>query len=131
MRGAVLLIVDASVNLVLGLALLLFPQPLTQWLGVPIPSSAFYPSILGGVLIGISLALFLEHYRRLVGLTGLGIGGALVINLCGASTLVVWLIWGDLHLSIRGFVVLWGIAAIVLGVGGLELIDASRHSRRS
>ncbi len=130
MQGAVLLIVDAAVNLALGLALLLYPRSLAQWLGVPIASTAFYPSILGGVLIGISLALFLERYRHLVGLAGLGTGGALVINLCGAGTLVAWLLCGHLHLSIRGYLVLWALAALVLGIGALELLGEIRRDRR-
>jgi hypothetical protein len=42
-----LLVLDAVVNLALGALLLVFPRGVLRWLGVPLASSAFYPSLLG------------------------------------------------------------------------------------
>ena len=50
---------------------------------------------MGGVFIGIALALFIEAFReRPQGLVGLGLGGAIAINLCGGLVLMGWLIFG-------------------------------------
>jgi len=78
------LLVDATVNLVLGILLLAFSPGLANFLGVPQSSTNFYPSILGAVFIGITLALVFEALRSARdGLTGLGLLGAVCINLCG------------------------------------------------
>ena len=47
-----LLIIDALVNLLLGVLLLLFPWGVAALLGVPAPESNFYPSLLGRFLWG-------------------------------------------------------------------------------
>jgi hypothetical protein len=128
MRETRLLMIDAVVNLILGVTLLLFPIGLAQWLGIPIPESPFYPSILGAVLVGIGFALLLERYRHVLGITGLDVGGALVINLCGSGALIIWLVVGDLGLPSHGYLVLWSVAILVFGIGLLELINELRHS---
>jgi hypothetical protein len=71
-------------------------------LGIPSSNAAFYPNILGGVLIGITIALLLEAFRKPGGLVGLGLGGAVATNLCGGLVLAEWLTFGDLTLPIRG-----------------------------
>ena len=67
MKTTKLLIIDAIINFILGILLLLsipFPEQMTEFLGVPKIQQAFYPSILGGVLIGVGVALLLENYRK-------------------------------------------------------------------
>ena len=59
MKSATILTLDAAINLALGLLLIVFPRSVMAFLGVPIPESAFYTSILGSVLTGIGLALLL------------------------------------------------------------------------
>ena len=51
------LLIDGIVNLVLGVLLLLFPFGIAEILGVPQPEINFYPTILGGVIFGIGIAL--------------------------------------------------------------------------
>ncbi len=75
-----LLTIDACINLVLGLLLMLTPLGITDLLGVPTPITPFYALILGAVLIGIGLALIIERYKDRLGVTGLGLGGANCIN---------------------------------------------------
>ena len=111
MKREVLLVIDAGVNLFLGiLLLLLVPFPgLSNILGVPDVDVPFYASILGGVLFGIGFALILEARRRKDEdqSVGLGLGGAVAINLCGGLVLMGWLVFGELSLPARGSVFLW------------------------
>ena len=118
-----LLIVDGLVNLLLGLLLLLFPLGMAQALGVPIPHTHFYASLLGAVLCGIGLALLVDAYGAPRGIRGLGLAGAIVINFCGAGALIVWLMTASMDIPIRGRIVLWTIAVAVVGIGVVELLS--------
>ena len=97
--------IDGAFNVLLGLALLLFRQ-VAGWLGIPASESAFYPMILGAVLVGVGIALFLESARGPSGLVGLGLGGAIAINLSGGVVLAGWLVAGALVLPPRGLIIL-------------------------
>jgi hypothetical protein len=118
-----LLIVDGIVNLFLGGLLLSFPLGIASLFGVPIPDSNFYPTILGAVLFGIGMALLLDAYGDQRGIRGLGIAGAIVINFCGAGVLILWLIFTPLNLPLRGDIILWTIAIVVLAIGCIELMN--------
>jgi hypothetical protein len=124
-----LLVVDGTVNLVLGILLLFFPAQLIVAFDLPEVKTFFYVNICGGVLFGIGAALLLERFGKRVKARGLGIGGAIFINLCGASVLVLWLLFGNLHLSLIGSLFLWGIAVAVLGVALAELVSKSWMER--
>jgi hypothetical protein len=124
MRHTFLLKIDAAINLILGILLLAFPLELVQALGVPMVDPSFYPSILGGVLFGIGLALLIECYRQSNGFIGLGLGGAIAINLCGGFVLAIWLLSGRLNLPLRAQIFLW---ALVLLLIGLSLIEGFAH----
>ncbi len=121
----VLLIIDGVVNLVLGCLLLMFPFGLASYLGVPQAQSSFYPMLLGGVILGIGIALLLEVYGNRYPIRGLGLAGAIAINFCGAGVLIGWLLASPLNIPTRGYVVLWSIAVIVLGIGAVELLTGS------
>ncbi|MDJ0721627.1 MAG: hypothetical protein QNJ04_08345 [Desulfobacterales bacterium] len=120
-----LLVIDAAVNLLLGLLLLLFPSGIAAWLGAPTAVSAFYPSILGAVLFGIGLALVLEVKRTGPGPRGLGTAGAICINFCGAGVLAAWLIAAPPAVPLRGQILLWSIAIGVLAIGLVELLSGA------
>lgn len=124
-----LLIIDGGINLLLGALLLSFPLGTAVWLGVPQADSAFYPTILGGVLFGIGLALLLEAYGSHRAVRGLGIAGAIAINFCGAGVLAVWLVATSLPIPLRGQILLGSIAIAVLVLGMVELLSISRHQR--
>ncbi len=117
-----LLIVDGMVNLALGVLLIFFPAPLVDAFDLPKVETLFYVNILGAVLFGIGLALLLERFAGEKRITGLGIGGAIAINLCGSAVLIFWLLLGDLKLSPGGGIFLWSIAIIVLGIAIAELV---------
>jgi hypothetical protein len=124
-KHKVLLVIDGIINLILGLLLLLFPLGIAQILGVPESDINFYPSILGAVIFGIGIALIIEVYGEPNGIRGLGLGGAIAINLCGAGVLLVWLLLKRFEIPLRGQIILWSIALIVLLVGIIELITKS------
>ena len=118
-----LLIIDGIINLVLGILLLLVPFGMASFLGVPEPVSFLYPCVLGAVLFGIGIALLLEVWGGSKGIRGLGVGGAIVINFCGAGTLLGWLLVSSPDLPMRGRILLWCIALLVLVVGVVELVS--------
>jgi len=122
MNKSLLLLIDAVVNLVLGILLMWFPAKVVQVLGIPQSDQVFYPSILGAVLIGIAVALILERRRSPGSPVGLGLGGAICINLIGAAVLAAWLLIGDLQLPLRGYLVLWSLVVILVGVSAAEII---------
>jgi len=119
-RESTLLEADAFVNLALGVFLVFFPRDLVLVLGLPVPNRPFYASLLGAVLSGIGLALLVERFRPRWGIVGLGLGGATCINVLGAGVLAVWLTAGDLAIPMRGYIALWGVVAVVLGLGVVE-----------
>ena len=121
MGSSKLLFVDAVINLALGVVLLTFSERVVTTLGIPETEETFYPSILGAVLLGIGVALLVECYRRPGGMVGLGLGGAVAINLCGGLALAVWLAVGRLDIPSRGRALLWSVAVIVVGLACVEL----------
>jgi hypothetical protein len=127
MQGNSLLAVDAGVNLVLGVLLLTFPRSLVGFLGVPIAENPFYPSILGAVLFGIGVALLVERFRPAWG--GLGLGGAIAINLSGALALAGWLLAGELALPTRGCVFLWALLASLVVISAIEVMARRERSQ--
>jgi hypothetical protein len=108
MHHSWLLTIDALINLVLGVLLLVFPAGLVSALGVLPAQVAFYPSILGAVLVGIGIALVIERAR---GSSGLGLAGAISINMSAGLVLAAWLLIGSLDIPLRGQVLLWRASA--------------------
>lgn len=116
----ILLIVDGVLNILLGLVLLTFPFGSGEILGLPKSENNFYPMILGAVLLGIGIALFIEviyFYKRK---RGLGLDGAIVINMAASVVLILILIFGQLNVSTTGLIILWIVGLSVLIVGFVE-----------
>jgi hypothetical protein len=120
-----LLAIDGAVNVVLGILLLLFPAGVAGVLGLPSTNTNFYVSILGAVIFGIGVALFVELYGAPSGIRGLGLAGAIAINLCGGGALALWLLIGRFGIPLRGYVLMGVLAALVLGIGLAELLSGS------
>jgi uncharacterized membrane-anchored protein YitT (DUF2179 family) len=120
MNRTTILKADAAINLILGVLLMAFPAKLVNALGIPVADPSFYATILGGVLFGIGLALLLECYRKSNRFAGLGLGGAIAINLCGGLVLAVWLLSSKLSLPLRGQIFLWSLVLLLVGISLLE-----------
>jgi hypothetical protein len=118
--GKILLVTDACINLLLGALLLCYSRPLAEFLGVPWTAQRLYPNLLGGVLFGIGLALLIEIQPGPNTPRGLGLAGAIAINLSGGLVLTTWLLWGNLDLPLRGKVLLWGMAFVLVVLSSLE-----------
>ena len=119
---SLILLIDAIINLILGLILIAYTVDLAQILGIPVTEQYFYPRILGGVLLGIAIALFIEYFRKPDGIRGLGLGGAVAINLCGGFVLALFMIFGNLELPLHGIVLLWVLVFLLIMVSCVELI---------
>jgi len=122
MKKSILLLIDGLINLALGILLILYTEDLGQALGIPIIEQYFYPRILGAILFGIAIALFMEYFKKTNGLPGLGLGGAIAINLCGGLVLILFLLFGDLSLPVRGQIILWGLVFLLIGISSAEII---------
>jgi hypothetical protein len=125
MNQDVLLTVDGIINLVLGVLLIVFPAPLVSYLGIP-DEPRFYANILGGVLLGIGIALFLERGVRGWRGAGLGLAGAVAINLCGGFVLAGWLVFGNLALPLPGTLILWLLVFLLVSISLAEIIARIR-----
>ena len=125
LKHKTLLLIDCIVNMLLGMLLLLFPSGIIDFFGLPKTNTNFYPSILGAVIFGIGLALVFElvgHEKRF---RGLGLGGAILINLVGSLVLIFWLVLGSLSIPLKGKIILWAVGLIVFSIGIVELIAKS------
>jgi hypothetical protein len=126
-HGELLLFVDSMINFLLGIILLAYSEPIIDFFGLPETTIRFYPTILGSVLIGIGIALMIE-YRRKGRFVGLGIGGAISINMTGGAVLLLWLIFGNLNIPVHGIIILWVLAFILIGISSLELMSYLKHN---
>ena len=115
-----ILLVDSFINLLLGVVLLAYSDPVIQFFGLPETDPRFYPNILGAVLFGIGIALFVE-YKRKDHFVGLGLGGAISINMAGGIVLFLWLIAGNLNTPFHGTLILWVLDVILIGISSFEL----------
>jgi len=120
-QGKTLLLIDAIINLFLGIVLLAFSEPVIKIFGLPQSDMSFYPNILGAVLFGIGIALLIE-YIRTGKFTGLGLGGAISINMMGGIVLFLWLVFGNLDIPAHGKIILWILDIVLIGISSLELI---------
>ncbi len=125
LKNKILLLIDGIVNIVLGILLLLFPMGVIDFLGLPQTNTNFYASILGAVIFGIGLALLFELAGHAKHFRGLGLGGAILINIVGSMVLFYWLIFGSLDIPKKGQMVLWIVGAIVFLIGMVELATKS------
>jgi hypothetical protein len=113
--------IEGIVNLFLGAILLLFPAGLVELLGLPLTNTYFYASILGAIIFGIGVALLIELYGARSRIRGLGLGGAIAVNLCGGGALLVWLLAVPLSIPLRGHVILWVVVTVVFIIGLAEI----------
>ena len=125
LKYKILLLIDCIVNLLLGVLLLLFPIGVIDFLGLPQTNTNFYASILGAVIFGIGLALLFELTGHAKGFRGLGLGGAILINIVGSLVLICWLIFGSLAIPLKGKIILWAIGVIVFSIGMAEIATKS------
>jgi hypothetical protein len=106
-----LLWAELALKLSVGLALVFAPLTTIKVLGLPRSETAFYPRILGALLIGVAAATFMEVSVRLG--HGLALGGSFVINVAGALVLGSVLAMKQGPTTLRGRLILWGLVALL------------------
>lgn len=124
------MVIDAIINVFLGVVLLAYSDRVIDWFGLPVVEQSFYPNILGAVLLGIGVALLIE-YRRKGDFVGLGLGGAIAINMIGGIVLFIWLMTGSLNIPMKGLIILWGLDFILLGISTVEFIMYIKNKQAS
>lgn len=132
-QGKLLLMIDAIINIFLGIVLLAYSEPIIELFGLPVVEQYFYPNILGAILLGIGIALLIE-YNRKKDFIGLGLGGAIIINMIGGIVLFIWLIIGNLNIPIKGVIILWVLDLILVGISTFEFLiylKKRRHTAQS
>lgn len=126
----ILLFIDSVVNAAIGVILLCYPLGIGDFLDLPKSNNNFYPVILGAVILGIGIALFIErkYYER--GIRGLGIEGAITINILASSVLIIFLIFSNLNISVLGSIILWFIGILVFIIGVLEIFRYKFYKKK-
>ena len=119
-----LLIIDGIINLLLGILLFSFFKPVIEFLGIPYVEQQFYVKILGAVLFGIGLALIIQTRSPKM---GLGLGGAIAINMCGGVCLVYLLLSQNFNIPTHGKIIIWFVATVLIGLSGVELLSIKTH----
>ena len=74
--------------------------------------------------MGITIALTIEAFRKPTNNNNIGLGllGAICINLCGGFVLLLWLVFGNLNLPFMGSLFLWTLDVILLFISTIELV---------
>jgi hypothetical protein len=123
--------IDALINLILAILLLLFSPKMANFFGIPYASNNFYPNILGAVLFGITIALIIEAFRNPANNNKIGLGliGAICINLSGGFVLLLWLVFGNMSLPLKGNIFLWTLDLILLLISAIELFNVLKKNR--
>ena len=114
-----LLWIEFVVKLASGAVLALAPKLLARITGLPPAESPFWPRLLGGILIGIAVAALVEV--RFKSSIGLGLAGAVSVNVAAAATIGSLLILGQGGSSRRGRFALWLAAAGLLILALVEI----------
>ena len=119
-KDKILLLIDSIVNIIIGLLLLCYPLGIGKVLGLPDPGNNFYALILGAVLLGIGIALFIELKFHERNIHGLGLEGAIIINILASIVLIIILITSKLNISSTALIILWFIGILVFFIGVAE-----------
>ena len=116
-----ILLIDAFINFILASLLGIFPKEVIRFLGLPVVSNPFYASILGGVFFGIGIALLISRSANNKSSDGLGLRGAMAINLSGGFVLALWLLFGSLNVPIHGKIIMWALVGVLFVLSAVEM----------
>lgn len=115
-----LLWIETLLKLAGGLLLLIAPLTTIRVLGLPPSASGFWPRLLGGVLIGIGAATFIEGAW---GSRGLGLAGLIVINILSAALVAAMALLGGAGTR-RGSFALWSLVVLLIVLVLFEIAHA-------
>ena len=112
-----ILFIELVSKATVGALLLLFPISTAKVFGFPHGNVGLWARLLGAHLIGIALAVYIEHDNRL---QGLGLGGLIIINVCAMLTLLSFAILKGAGTK-RGTFALYLLAFASFGLAVLEI----------
>jgi hypothetical protein len=113
-----LLWLETLIKFLAGSALALAPLTTLRVLGLPRAETGFWPRVCGALLVGMGAASFLEG--AFAG-RGLGLGGSIVINLCGVAVLASLLVLDSGPTTLRGRTAVWLTVCALVFLSVLEL----------
>ncbi len=105
-----------------GLALVAAPISVIRLLGLSNPGQAFWPRLLGALLIGCGAAAYIEG--AWAGSRGLGLAGLVIINLLSAAALAGTVIFGTAAPSRRGAFAVWSAVVVLFVLSLVEIAHA-------
>jgi len=114
-----LLWIELVSKLAAGLILVAVPLTAIKVMGLPRAPTAFWPRLLGGVLIGIAAATYMDASVRLG--HGLSLAGSMVINLATGLTLGSMLFLKQGPETVRGRGMLWLVTVCLIGLALIEI----------
>ncbi|MEL6873125.1 MAG: hypothetical protein AAFO62_10115 [Pseudomonadota bacterium] len=112
-----ILFIELVSKATIGGLLLLFPITSAKVFGLPHGNVGLWARLLGAHLIGIAIAVYLEHDNRM---QGLGLGGLIVINVTVMLTLLSFAILKGAGTK-RGAFTLYLLAFASFGLAVLEI----------
>jgi len=113
---------ETLTKLGLGAALLVLPGAFAKILGLPLAMGGFWPRLLGGTLVGLGAAAFIEG--AWTGSRGIGIAGLILVNLALAATMALAVLAGDGPPTRRGRLVIWIGVILLFGLSLFEIAFA-------
>lgn len=118
MRDQVLT-VEALLRGAIAALLIVLPKSVIGALGLPRAEQSFWPRLLGAVFAGMAAAAYIEGHFKLQ--SGLGLGGAVAINIATAFAILTGLVVGGLDIPRRGRLLLWISSAALIVLALFEL----------
>ena len=110
----------------IGLIMIFVPITAAKIAGLPHGNSAFWPRLFGAALLSIAAAFALEGYTQIntkITASGLGLGGAIIINLVTILSLLGTLIFKGVS-SRRGLLLIWVLTLLLAFLMLFEIANA-------
>lgn len=110
----------------LGLVMLFVPLTAAKVAGLPHGNSAFWPRLFGIALIGMAGAFALQGYAQFnpkLTAGGLGLGGAIIINLVTILALIGTMIFNGVATR-RGRALIWSLSLALTALMLFEIAHA-------
>lgn len=114
-----LLWLETVLKLAGGLGLVMAPNVVAHLLGLPSARPSLWPRLLGAVLLGLAVASYIEG--ALPGSRGLGLGGAIAINLASAALIFSLIVLNRGVATGRGRFALAVLAALLVLLSLFEI----------
>ncbi len=110
----------------IGLVMLFVPITAAKVAGLPHGNTAFWPRLFGAALLGIAAAFAVEGYTQLnpkVTASGLGLGGAIMINFITVLSLIGTIIFKGVTTR-RGLLLIWSLSLMLTFLMLFEIANA-------